>query len=187
MRQIRAFLIGALVMSVIAVIGGVGTYSAFFSVTSNDGNGAGTGNTVDAGTVDLRDNDLGTAMFTISGMRPADPPVSSCITLTYDGSLTSNVGLYASVNGALAPYLNLTVLAGESSSGFGNCGTFIPSMALYNGSLSAFPTTFGSIMDPNIWTTGTSHSFRFTFSLQNTPAAQGLSSTVTFTWEARNQ
>lgn len=185
-RQIRAFLVGALAVGLIAFVSGAGTYAAFFSVTSNDGNGAGTGNSIDAGTVDLHDNDSGSAMFVLSGMRPTDPAVSSCITVNYTGSLDSQVGLYAAVTGSLAPYLNLTVWAGESTSGFGNCGTFNSTSVLYNGTLGAFPATWGAIMDTNTWTSGASHSYKFTLSLQNTTAAQGLSSSATFTWEARN-
>ena len=185
MRQVRAFLAGALLVGLIAFVSGAGTYAAFFSRTTNDGNGV--GNSVDAGTVDLVDNDAGSAMFTVGGMRPGDPAVSSCITVTYNGSLGSVVSLYASVSGGLAPYLNLTVQAGTTTTGFGDCSGFTSTQVLYSGALSAFPTAYGSIVDPDpSWTTGTSHGYQFIVSLQNAPAAQGLSAAAAFTWEARN-
>src|SRR5581483_7114188 len=98
MSRIGPFLAGAILVAIVAVLTGAGTYSAFFSRTSNDCNGSGTGNEITGGTVDLTDNDAGNAMFTISNMRPSDPPVSSCITVTYNGTLNSSVGLYGSVS-----------------------------------------------------------------------------------------
>ena len=185
MRQVRAFLAGALLVGLIAFLSGAGTYAAFFSKTANDGNGV--GNSLDAGTVDLADNDAGSAMFTVAGMRPSDPPTSSCITVTYNGSLASVVSLYGSVSGGLAPYLDLTVQRGTTTTGFGNCSGFTSTQVLYSGALSVFPTAYGSIFDPDpSWTTGTSHAYRFIVSVQNTPAVQGLSASAAFTWEARN-
>jgi hypothetical protein len=186
MSRVRAFLAGALVVGLLSLMSGAVTYAAFFSQTSN-GSGGGGGNRVEAGTVDLTDNDSGAAMFTISNMLPTSPAVSSCITITYNGTLNSVVSLYGSASGGLAPYLNLRVRAGNSNRPFGDCTGFTASAVLYNGTLSAFPAAFGSIMDPiNPWTTGTQHSYEFTFSMQNTPNAQGLSTTAGFTWEARN-
>ena len=187
MSRMRAFLTGALVVGMISIVSGSATYAAFFSRTSNDANGTGTGNEIEGGTVDLTDNDLGGAMFTISNMLPTDPPVSSCITVTYNGTLDSVVGLYGAVSGGLAPYLDLTILAGTSSGVFGDCSSFSAIDVLYNGTLDAFPAAFGSIMDPiNPWTTGTYDSYKFTFSMHNTPDAQGLSASINFIWEARN-
>lgn len=187
MRQVRAFLAGALLVGLISFLSGAGTYSAFFSQTANDGNGAGTGNSIYAGTVSLSDNDAGSAMFTISSMRPTDPPASSCITVTYNGTLNSAVSLYGAVSGSLAQYLNLTVVAGTTGGGFGNCGSFSGTAVLYSGTLSGFPAAYGSVMDPiTPWTSGTTDSYMFTISLQNVPAAQGLTATANFTWEARS-
>jgi hypothetical protein len=187
MSRLRSFLVGALVVGMVSFLSGSVTYAAFFSVTSNDGNGAGTSNEIVGGTVDLTDNDNGSAMFTISNMLPTTPPASSCITVTYNGSLDSVVSLYGAVSGDLAPYLNLTVYAGDSGGVFGDCTGFNANAVLYSGTLDAFPAAFGPIMDPiSPWTTGTFHSYEFVFSMQDTTAAQGLSATVTFIWEAQN-
>jgi hypothetical protein len=83
--------------------------------------------------------------------------------------------------------LKLTVYAGDSGGVFGDCTGFNANAVLYSGTLDAFPAAFGPIMDPiSPWTTGTFHSYEFVFSMQDTTAAQGLSATVTFIWEAQN-
>lgn len=180
--RVRSFLMGALAVGLIA-FGSGGTYSAFFSQTSNAGDG------FSAGTVHIRDNDGGAVMFNVSGMRPTDAARTSCITVTYDGSLDADARLYAAVSSTgVEQYVNLTVETGTTTSGYGDCSGFTSIQTLYNGTLSAFPTAWGSgIAEPgNPWTTGEAHAYRFTVSLQNNAAAQGKTATTTFTWEARN-
>jgi hypothetical protein len=110
--------------------------------------------------------------------------------------------LYATVSGALAPYLTLTVTRGtDSAPSFSSCANFTADATdyigqgagvVYQGSLSGYPTDYASgIVDPKpatpeTWTTGEAHSYRFNISLDNNLAAQGLSATAAFTWEARN-
>ena len=181
--RIRSFLAGALVVGTVA-FGSGGTYAAFFSRTSN------AGSSFAAGTVYLTDNDDAALMFNLSGMRPSDAPRTSCIKVTYGGSLDADVRLYASVSSTdVEHYVNLKVESGTSSTGFGNCGGFVASSTLYDGVLSGYPTSWASgIADPaNPWTTGATRAYRFTVSLQNDPAAQGKTATATFQWEARNR
>jgi predicted ribosomally synthesized peptide with SipW-like signal peptide len=181
-RSIRSFLAGVLVVGIVA-FGSGGTYAAFTSQTSSDSN------VLSTGTVSLVDNDGGAVMFSLSGIRPTDPATTSCVKVTYDGSLDADVRLYASVSSTGAEqYLNLKVETGTSSTGFGNCTGFSASSTLFNGALSGYPTAFASgIDDPaSPWSTGTTRAYRFTVSLQNNAAAQGLTTTATFDWEARN-
>jgi hypothetical protein len=180
--RVRSFLLGALAVGLIA-FGSGGTYSAFSSTTTNAGSGFA------AGTVHLRDNDGGAVMFNVSGMRPTDVARTSCITVTYDGSLDANVKLYATVSSTgVEPYVNLIVETGTTTSGYGDCTGFSPLSTLYTGTLASYPTSYAAgLAEPgNPWTTGESHAYRFTVSLQNNAAAQGQTATVTFTWEARN-
>jgi hypothetical protein len=180
--RIRSFLLGALAVGLIA-FGSGGTYAAFWSRTSNAGNG------FEAGTVHLRDNDGGAVMFDVSGMRPADPARTSCITVTYDGSLDAAARLYATVSSSgVEQYVNVTVETGTTTSGYGDCSGFTAIQTLYNGTLSALPASWAAgVAEPgNPWTTGEAHTYRFTVSLQNNAAAQGKTATVTFTWEAQN-
>jgi hypothetical protein len=181
--RLRLALISALVVGLVGTVAGAGTYAAFFSTASN------AADSFAAGTVYVSDDDLGGAVVTMTNGKPSDAPVSGCIIVTYGGSLPADGRLYGSVSGALAPYLTLTVSEGTSSSTFNSCGTFGSATPVYSGALSAFPTTYGTGIastDPT-WTNTETHAYKFVLSVNNTSAAQGLSATATFTWEAQNQ
>lgn len=182
-KRLRAFLAGAIVTGAIAVASG-GTYAAFFSSTQSSGNAFA------AGTVALVDNDSGSRMFNASGMRPTGAAKVSCITVTYNGSLDASVRLYASAvsSSGVEPYLDLKVETGTSTTGFDDCSGFSALQTLYDSTLAGYPTTYGgAIVDPDgPWTTGEGHTYRFTVSVRNQAAAQGLTGSATFTWEARS-
>ena len=136
-------------------------------------------------------------------MTPSDPAVNRCIKVTMSGSRDSTVRLYASVSGSLAPYVNVTVTRGtDASPSFSSCASFSADATdylgsgagvVYSGLLSAYPASYASgIVDPKAatpetWSQNESHSYRFAITLANNAAAQGLSASATFTWEARNQ
>ncbi|MCY1140067.1 hypothetical protein OWR29_18840 [Actinoplanes sp. Pm04-4] len=71
------------------------SHATFTSTTSNDGN------TVSAGTVAISDNDGGSSkLFNTSGIAPGDAAVSSCIAVTYTGSLTPTaIKMYFPITG----------------------------------------------------------------------------------------
>ena len=191
----RRLLLTALVLGVFVVVSGAATYSAFSSQTSNSGN------SFSAGTVHVTDNDAGTAMLSLSNAQPTATD-TSCILITYSGTLDSTVRLYGTIAGSLASYLTLTVTRGtDSSPMFDSCSGFTPdgtdyvgagNGVIYQGNLSAFPTSYAAgLVDPTSgspesWTTSETHSYRFVVTLQNDNAAQGQSGTAAFTWEARN-
>src|SRR4051812_21089686 len=179
---------GALVLSA--------TNAAFTATTTNPGNAYA------AGTVTLSDNDSGTAMFNPANLKPGDS-YSSCITVAYTGTLPALVKLYGTTTGTgLAPYLDLTVTRGTiSSGGFGDCTNFTPDSTdfghgagvIYTNTLGSFPTSVGTGVDdlhavgvPEAWTTGETRAYKFTATLQDTNAAQGLTATEDFTWRAVN-
>jgi predicted ribosomally synthesized peptide with SipW-like signal peptide len=189
--RLTAFVLGGLL-----AVAGTATFSAFSSQTSNSGN------SFAAGTVHLTDNDAGTAMLALTNAQPGATD-TSCIVLTYSGTLDSTVRLYGAVAGALGPYLTLTVTRGtDSSPSFDSCTNFTADATdyigsgngvVYQGLLSAFPSTYAAgLVDPTsgspeTWTSPEAHSYRFVVALANDNAAQGLSTTAAFTWEARNQ
>ncbi len=183
MRLVRRLLVVALGLGIAGTLAGAGTYAAFVSSTTNPGNG------YQAGTVDVSDNDGGSAVLSVSGIRPSDPAVTGCIRVTYSGSLPASAKLYGASSGALAPYLNVIITEGTSSSPFNSCATFAGASTLYNGTLAALPAGWASgLADADgTWTTGEVHAYRFEVTVQNTSLAQGLSGSATFTWEARNQ
>ncbi len=177
---------------VIGLVAGGATWSAFNAQTANSGN------TFTSGTVTITDNDAGSAMFNLAGMRPGTP-VSKCIKVTYTGSLTSGVKMYGAVTGGtgLEAYLQVTVTRGTVSSGaFPDCTSFtadstnynaLGAGVLYSGLLSGLPATQASgVADPtSAWATNESHWYMFTVDVQDTPSAEGKSATETFTWDAR--
>lgn len=176
-----ALLASFLMVGVLVV---TGSRAAFVDTTDSPGN------SFASGTVELVDDDAGSVMFSASGMAPNNT-VTSCIVVTYQGSLTpADVKLYGSVAGSgLAGYLDLTVEVG-SGGGFGSCAGFASSATLYSGTLAGFAAShadWGSGLAA--WspaTTPSSQTFRFTVTLQDNNAAQGLDASADFTWEAQN-
>jgi hypothetical protein len=184
----RKLLASLTLLGLVGVAAGSATFGAFTSAT------AVSGNRFAAGTVLISDNDLGSAMLDLSGALPGSSD-TSCIKVTYAGSLDAEVHVYGTVSGALAPYLNLTVTRGTDSSAFGTCGSFLADPGggvLYDGPLSGFPTGWaGGIVDnlagtPEVWQSSEAHAYRFVVTLADNPAAQGQSANATFTWEAQN-
>ena len=199
MSLARKLLASAVVFGLAVVVAGAATWSSFAQTTANPSN------SFSAGTVAISDNDAGTTL----SIPALSPGVSSngCIKVTYTGSLASAVRMYASTTGALAQYLNLTITRGtQTSPTFPSCTGFSADSAnyigagagvMYSGTLSNLASSYtnfaSGLVDapgsPQSWSGGSAHSYMLTVSLPaGTPsAAQGLSSTATFTWEAQNQ
>ncbi len=197
------FLVG-----VIASVVGLATWSAYSSTTNN------TNNQFQTGSVTLTDNDSGTAMFNMTNARPGDT-VSKCITVSYAGTLTSNVRLYgaATAGNGLDAYLDLKVtrgtFSGATPSGMactdGAGSNFVADSAAYSGGngagangvmfdarMSAYPTTWSAgIVDApggtaEAWTNPEAHVYRFDVTVSNDAAGANKSHTQTFTWEAQD-
>ncbi len=173
-------LVGFMVMGV--------SRAAFFDTTTNESN------SFAAGTVVLVDDDTGSAMFSVSNMKPGDSS-QTCIAVTYNGTVVpADVVEYVSAGDltgtGLGTYLNLTIERGTGGS-FGNCTGFTAEATDYSGTLAGFAaasTDFAS--GAGTWAPaaqGESKVYRITATLQDDNAAQGLNATVTFTWEAQNQ
>jgi hypothetical protein len=194
----RRLLVGLVAVGVILGVAVGYSAAAFFASTSNGGDSFATG------TVTITDNDAGGAMLALSNGKPGQPSGTdtSCVKVTFTGSLNSSVRLYGTVSGSLDSYLTLTVTRGtDSSPSFDSCTNFTADSTnymgagagvIYSGLLSAYPTTYSAgIVDPTsgspeTWTASEAHSYKFVITLNNDPNAQGLSGTATFTWEARN-
>ncbi len=119
MSRGRKTLLSLLLVGTIGAVAGIGTFSAFSATTVN------AGNTFDAGTVSISDNDAGTAMYTIANATPGTPVVR-CITVTYTGSLPASVHLYGSAVGAIGPFVDLSIDKGTGTSPFSSCTNFTP-------------------------------------------------------------
>jgi hypothetical protein len=182
-----------------AAAAGSYTWAAFVATTDN------TGNSISSGTVRVSDNDTGTALLALTTALPGATD-TGCIKVTYNGSLASAVRLYGTTGGSgLDPYLDLQITRGTYSlpePGYDSCTNFQPDLTdyigagagvIYNGTLQGFPDSYAAgLTDPTAgtpesWTAGEAHVYRMQVTLQNSQAAEGLTATQTFTWEARNQ
>jgi hypothetical protein len=190
------FLAALVAVAVATSVAGHSVFAAFSRTTTSSGNAFATG------TVNIGDNDGAAAMLSLTSAAPGASD-TGCIKVTYTGSLAAGIHLYASVSGGLASYLDLTVTRGtDSTPSFDSCTGFAPDSTdyigagagvIYSGTLAAYPTSYASgVVDastsaPATWNTNDAHSYKFVVTLQNNSAAQGLSATATFNWEARSQ
>jgi hypothetical protein len=153
-RLLRRALAGVVAVAVAGVCAAA-AYAAFSTSTST------AGSRFAAGTVNLTDNDGGSAMLSLASAVPGAQD-TSCITASYSGSLQSTVRQYAAVSGTLAPYLSLKVTRGSGAAGFDNCTGFTPDSTdylgdgngvVYDGKLSDYPTSYAAgIVDPDAGT-----------------------------------
>ena len=180
----RPRVIAAILVTVVAAaVMTLATGATFSIATSNAGDG------FSAGTVYLDDNDGGAALLSLSSVRPGGN-TTACVQVRFLGTLASDVQLYAAVSGSLAPYLDVVVTRGTETSPSSSCSTFSADAfgVIYSGTLSSYPAAYATgVVDPETWTTGTTHSYKLSVTLANNAAAQGLSATATLQWEARNQ
>lgn len=191
--RIRALLASLLALGLTGAIAGLGTYMAFSATAANSGD------TFASGTVALADNDSDAALYAVTNAKPTDAPVEKCIEVTYTGSLDATVRLYTTSSiGAVGPYLNLTITPGTGSPSFPGCTGFTPDAggAIFTGTLEGFAAAhpsyaLGLADNPGSatkWVTNDAVVYRFTLTLQNTTAAQGLQTgTHEITWEAQDQ
>jgi predicted ribosomally synthesized peptide with SipW-like signal peptide len=187
----RRVLASILVVGCVGLVAGAGTFAAFSATSANSGN------TFAAGTVEISDNDAGSSMYSVTNRIPGNS-VATCIRVTYSGSLAANVKLYSlSSVDTVDQYLNLTVEKGSMPTGttFPNCTGFSSESTIFSGTVNGLKTSNGSYAtgiaaNPGAqsgWNQSDTLVYRFTVTLQNSLAAQGLTSTTAFTWEARNQ
>ncbi len=185
--------LAAAVLSVALVTSFVvrGSYAAFSGATSS------TGNSWEAGTVTIRDDDSGSTLFTASGLTPGDTG-ERCILVTYDGSAAADVRLYGSVSDdtagdTLDSNLDLVVTYDSTTTGTfaGGCGDFSPEGTVYTGTLAAFGTTHSAYASgAGSWaaTTNQTRVYRFVYTLNAAAGddVQGDGVSAIFTWEAQN-
>jgi len=143
--------------------------------------------------VSLSDDDTGSAL--INATAAAGQTGTACLTVTYTGTVTAPIKLYATSTSdpdALGAQVSLTVEEGSGGTFAGACAGFTSSGTAYNGTFGSFLTTatdYGSGVGS--WTadpgTSTTRSYRFTWTLSAgaSSALQGKSVSATFVWESR--
>ena len=187
MSTARKLLLTALILGALGGAAGMGAYSAFSGTTSNPGD------SFQAGTVTIGDNDAGQALYNVTNQKPGDF-AESCIKVTYTGSLAANVKLYRSAftsGTGLDAYIDLSITKGTGTQF--NCGDFSGSTSVYSGTLAALGTSFGTGTaltngsGSATWSQNDAVTYKVRATLQNNNAAQGLvTGTHSFTWEAQN-
>ena len=186
------------------------THAAFSARTGN------AGNTWQAGSVVLGDNDSGAALFTSAGDGALVPGStrSRCIRIDYTGTLTANIRMYVGTPAAgpitLDPYLVMSVERGadvtSTTTVAPDCSTgFTPTTSptfLYNTRQADDPMADPSQTLALLKTAHPDHqsgvvvspaaapntflTLRITYAVKDDNAAQNTQSSATFTWEARN-
>ncbi len=193
MNALTRLLTALIATGLIAVASGRVTFAVFTRTTAN------TANSYGSGTVAIADNDAGTVMWNVANQLPTSLATVRCIRVTYTGSLPATVSLYATTAASpLDPYLNLTVEKGSMPVGttFPNCTGFVSQATIaplgtlqtFKSARTAFATGVTAFpAAQTAWSNGDSLVYRFTVQVQSAFAAQGLTGSVGFTWEAQNQ
>jgi hypothetical protein len=143
--------------------------------------------------VTLSDDDSGSALINAT-LAPAQWG-TTCIQVTYTGSISAPIKLYATSAAdadGLGAQVALTVEEGSGGTFSGGCAGFKPSATAFNGTFGSFITSatgFGAGVGS--WTadpaTSTTRVFRFTWWLDPSAGAafEGKSVSATFVWESR--
>jgi predicted ribosomally synthesized peptide with SipW-like signal peptide len=192
-RRLHQKLLGSMVvLGLVGLVLGVGTWSAFSATTSNPNNHFA------AGTVTLSDNDSGGMFVNLTGLRPGDT-YTNCIRVDYTGSLPADeVRMYGTTGGTgLANYVIMTVTRGTAGA-WNTCAGWAADATdygqgagiVYRDTLANYPDDWdGRLVDTpagtETWTNPESHFYQFTITVDDNNAAQGLTATQTFIWEAR--
>ncbi len=183
-RRSGAIIGGAAVLSAAAVSALVftATNAAFSDTTDN------TGNSFEAGTVELVDNDGGSALFAVTDMVPGDTE-TGCIEVTYNGTIVgadlTGLNLYGASSGDAAMIAELDLTVNRSAAG-GTCGAFVSAATVYTGDLGSLGTDFatGSAgLTPSATGETVAYQINVTLPASASNADQGLTADVDFTWE----
>lgn len=191
----RRVLLTLLIVGLTGTVAATATYAAFSGTTAS------ASNQFDSGSVTVTDGNAAATPIDISNLRPGTT-VSNCVNVSYSGSLPADLRQYVTTSGALIPYVQIKVTRGSGLSGaWPTCTGFTAdgtnyigqgNGVIYNGAVSSFPASPGAAtLDPTnaapeTWSNPESHGYRYDISLQNTTAAQGLSGSITITWQATN-
>jgi hypothetical protein len=187
----------AAVLALCGLLASAATWSNLNSTATNPTNSFATG------TVTIASNSSSSAVLSLTNAKPGAVS-TGCIKVTYSGTLPATVKLYGAGGGTgLNQYLTLVVTRGTFSGtpAAGSCTGFTADTTnyisqgpgvMYSGTLANWPATAASAQadptaaSPESWTTAEAHGYQFQVTLGTNLAAQGLTGTETFTFEADN-
>jgi hypothetical protein len=184
----------AAVLALCGLVASAATWSNLNSTATNPSN------SFAAGTVTIGSN-FGSSVLSVTDVKPG-PVATGCIQITYTGTLPATVKLYGTGGGTgLNQYLTVVATRGTFSGtpASGSCTGFTADTTnyisqgagvVYSGTVASWPASAAAAQadptaaTPETWTTGETHAYQFQFTLANNTAAQGLTGTETFTFEA---
>lgn len=146
-----------------------------------DPDGTVAGNSFEAGTISLVDDDEGRSLVNLADMAPGRPS-EECISVIYEGTvLPVDLTLEAQTVGDLGPYLDVSIESG-SGGGFGACDGFVPDAVVFDGTLAGLDER-GRLELGSFYNSGESAVYRFRFELQDDGDAVGRQSSLDVVWE----
>ena len=191
MKLARKLLVTLLLLGAVGAVAGFGTWSAFTATTTN------TGDTYQAGSVQISQHSGATTLYTGSNHAPGASTVA-CIRVTYGASLAASVKLYASAGVTNGSLFHLKVERGSGLTTLNNtmsCAGFTAASTAFDANLDTMATTYAAGVDGKAagaaWAQNDAVDYRFTISVNDdtTPNAHTSAmgtGTHSFTWEARN-
>lgn len=161
--------------------------SAGFSATTDNN-----GNSWQTGSVQLTDNDGGSALFTATNL-DGGTVTTKCINVTYTGFTSgTHVKMFTSGVGGtgLATYLDVVVEEGTGATDTA-CTGFVddPAAPIYTGTLAAFAANNSYANGVGDWQPSGSpvtRTYKITTTVQNDSNAMGKTASATFNWEAQH-
>jgi hypothetical protein len=185
-------LMTVLVVGLGGTVAGFGVFAAFSNTTSN------TGNTFQAGSVSLSDNDSNAAMFNSTLHGSATPgDYDRCIRVTYAGTLDTTVKLYTSAITGSGNDLDVTVDKSDTGTE-ADCGDFGGAGGTVANVFATAPLTTldnhanwsnGLAVTPigaTEWVQNDAVTFRFRITVADGDQSKTVNS-FGVTWEAQNQ
>jgi hypothetical protein len=151
------------------------------SVSALEPEGTIAGNSFEAGTITLVDDDRGRSLVNLDNMAPGRP-VTECITVEYTGSIVPvDLSVAATADGALADYLWVEAELGAGG-GFESCDGFQREAAVFSGTLGDIVKQ-GPMAVASFVNTGDAVTFRFRFEILDDGRAVGSATAADFVWE----
>jgi hypothetical protein len=130
--------------------------------------------------ISLRDNDNDQPLFSLTNMAPGQT-ASACIALTNESSVPVDITLNSTVTGSLADFLDLQVERGSGDPAApGSCAAFAKDADVWSGLLRDFPSPDQTGITDAALAAGATRVYRYTASMRDDNAAQGLASDVSF-------
>ncbi|NND74488.1 MAG: hypothetical protein HKN44_05730 [Ilumatobacter sp.] len=151
------------------------------SSTALKGDPASGASALQAGTIELTDDDEGRSLFDLSDLSPARP-VEQCVEVTYGGTiLPVALELRVTSGGELDEFLDIEIDEGTGG-GFGSCEDFSAERSVFSGTVDELSAE-GWIDLGDLVNTGESKDFRITLNVQDRQEALGRSANLEFGWE----